>query len=351
MNLLYVCWLDAATTDIPLFTAQAWERRGHKVHLFPYDLCFANEAGGSVEDSIALSDRVLQQRVLAARINEACIRLCPDAVLFGATFVAPEFMRNLRRRHGVRIGFVLGYNNLLQRDVSESVSVADFVLVHDSYVIPLIQGTSNGRCPRVFGFGGAAEPREHTSLALSAWDRQRYGSDFVFLGGYSRHRAEMLDGLREKGLRIWGDSQGWARAWALTSCCSSEPVYGRKKTKIYNAAKIVVHIEDPEKNINSLSARVPEVLACGGFVLAQWTRDLEAAGFQDGVSVAWYTTPGELADKAGYYLAREDQRRQVSEAGKAHVLRSLTYDVAYGPILDAVEQSLAPRSPGGAGPC
>jgi spore maturation protein CgeB len=206
-------------------------------------------------------------------------------------------------------------------------------------MIPILKGRSNNRCQRVFSFAAAANPEEHKPLEISEWDRERYGGDVAFIGGYSEKRAEALKLLTRFALRIWGYPV-WSRASSLVGFCSDEPVYGLKKTKIYNACSIIVNVEDEEKNINSLSARVPEVLACGGFVITQWSKDLDAAGFEDAVSVATFRSHSELAEKVGYYLANPEERRRVSRKGRQIVLESMTYDAAYGSILDDVQASL-----------
>jgi spore maturation protein CgeB len=125
----------------------------------------------------------------------------------------------------------------------------------------------------------------------------------------------------------------------LMPFCSTEPVYGLKKTKIYNACKIVIHVEDEEKNVNSLNCRVPEVLACGGFVLTQWTRDLDTSGLRDGETVASFQSHSELVEKVEYYLSHPEERQLISEKGRRYVLENLTYDASYGGILDQVEAS------------
>ena len=120
-----------------------------------------------------------------------------------------------------------------------------------------------------------------------------------FIGGYSQNRAAAFIPLSRYKLRIWG-VPSWNHVPQLAASCSTEPVYGIKKVKIYNACKIIVNLEDDEKNINSLSCRVPEVLACGGFVISQHSHDLDATGLKDGESVATFSSSAELADKVAF---------------------------------------------------
>jgi glycosyltransferase involved in cell wall biosynthesis len=219
---------------------------------------------------------------------------------------------------------------------------ADFVIVHDSYVLPLVQGSTKGRNPHVFLMLGAADPREHRPLALSAEDRDAYGPNIAFVGGASPYRVSALSRLGALGLRIWGRPEAWRHAPQLLDCVSDEPVYGLKKSKIYGAAKVVLSLEDPEKQLNALNSRVPETLACGGFVLCNWSRDLEDAGFRDGVTVAWFRSLDEMAEKAEFYLREPELRREISARGRELVLRELTWERLAGDLaqrMQAVRQA------------
>ncbi len=56
-----------------------------------------------------------------------------------------------------------------------------------------------------------------------------------------------------------------------------------------------------------------------------------AARFQEG---------NDLPDKGRYKLANEETRQRMRDNGRTHVLRLMMHDVAYGPILAAVETPL-----------
>jgi spore maturation protein CgeB len=112
----------------------------------------------------------------------------------------------------------------------------------------------------------------------------------------------------------------------LSPCVSFEPVYGLKKIKIYNAASIIVNIEESARQMDTINPRICEVLASGGFVLANYTTDLENAGFRDGESIAWFKSHEEMAAKAAHYLSSPDARKRVAQKGRELVLNTLTYE-------------------------
>jgi spore maturation protein CgeB len=121
---------------------------------------------------------------------------------------------------------------------------------------------------------------------LTDWDRERYGCDIAFIGGAGPDRIAALPLLAHHDLKIWGVAEQWQSCPKVVPFVSAEPVYGLKKVKIYNAASMVLNLEESEKQLDAINPRIPEALACGGFVLTNHTGDLENAGFRDGESIA-----------------------------------------------------------------
>jgi spore maturation protein CgeB len=321
MRILCVAWMNPTSTDMPLFHVMQWRQMGHEVELIPFDLAVTDDPLVGFLNSIEGCEMEIGER----RIANACERFRPDLVLFFYHFMRVDPMKRLRAKHGCKIGFYLDNNNLLWRDTAQCMSAADFVTLHDRYVERLIRGTSAGRNPNVFYIPGAAEPEEHRPLELSPWDRSRYECGVAFIGGSGPDRLDALQRMQAHNLSIWGEADDWGRYPELRRFVSDEPVYGLKKTKIYNLAAIVLNLEEGEKQINAINPRICEVLASGGFVLTNHTAELEAYGFQDGVSIAWFHSPEEMEEKAAHYLSHPEHRRAISERGREIVFEKLTY--------------------------
>lgn len=337
MRVLYVTWLDPATTDYPLFLTLQWRRMGHEVQLLPYDLALFNRACVSLRDSLAVHDTEWSSSVLSEKVERVCADYRPDVLLFNGSVIIPEAMRRLRDRYKCLIGFTVGYNNLVERFVVESIRVADFLVVHDSYLLRILQGSRYDKTPHVFMLLSAAEPLEHHPIKLSREDVRDYGVEVAFIGGMGANRADALRGLPGFGLAIWG-GQEWKRIPELAACFRNEPIYGLKKTKIYNAAKIVLNIEDDEKQINAFSQRIPEVLACGGFVITDWHQDLEGTSLVDGESIVTFRSNNELREKVAYYLCNPTERKRISDNGRKVVLESMTYEHVATPLIRDIER-------------
>ena len=316
-----MAYLNPTSTDMPIFHVREWQFMGHEVELIPFDLAVSDDPWVGFLNSIEGCEMEIGER----RIAKACERFKPDLVLFFYHFMRVLPMKRLRAKHGCKIGFYLDNNNLLWKDTAQCMSVADFVILHDKYVEPLVKGTLAGRNPNVYYVPGAADPAQHRRLQLSEWDQARYGCEVAFIGGSGPDRLMALERLMNRRLRIWGEIDDWVRYPQFSRFVSCEPVYGLKKTKIYNAASIVLNIEEGEKQINAINPRICEVLCSGGFVLTNYTAELESYGFEDGVSVAWFHSLDEMEDKAAFYLERSDYRRRISDKGREIVVEKLTY--------------------------
>jgi len=323
MKVLIVAWMNPTATDLPLFHLNQWRAMGHEVEAFPYELEVVDEPRCQFLSGIENCSFELGER----RIAKACREYRPDLLLFFYHFMGVRVMERVRRECGCKVGVYLDNNHLLWRDTAQFMSAADFVVIHDRHVIPLVKGTLAGRNPHVFHLRAAAEPSEHRPVELTDWDRARYGCEIAFIGGCGPDRIAALPLLTKHDLKIWGKPQEWQSYADLMPCVSSEPVYGLKKVKIYNAASIVLNLEESEKQIDAINPRITEALACGGFVLTNHTDDLEDAGFRDGESIAWFKSHEEMVEKARYYLANPAARKRVSQNGREFVLRTFTYEL------------------------
>lgn len=333
MKILAVAWLNPTATDMPLFHVNQWRAMGHEVEVFSYDLEVMDEPWCGFLNSVENCWMEIGER----KIAKVCRKFRPDLVLFFYYFIRVVVMERLRRDYGCKVGFYLDNNHLLWKETAPFMSAADFVAIHDRYVIPLVKGSIAGRNPRVFHVRGAAEPSEHKPVELSSWDRARYGCEIAFIGGAGPDRMAALPLLIPHGLKIWGRAEEWESCPELRPCISSEPVYGLKKVKIYNAASIVLNLEESEKQIDAINPRIAEALACGGFVLTNYTKDLEDIGFRDGESIVWFRSNKEMVEKTIYYLANQAERERISRNGRNLVLDQLTYEKISQPWMRWME--------------
>ena len=127
-------------------------------------------------------------------------------------------------------------------------------------------------------------------------------------------------------MQIWGDE-----GWGTVAATHPSVVYrgkadsGSELTRIYAGADVNVDVNriyQPEV----ITARVFDVLACGGFMIAEHSKSL-AEEFRIGEEIVAYRTLAELEDMVKPYRNARDEAEAIAARGleavrKRHTMRS-----------------------------
>jgi glycosyltransferase involved in cell wall biosynthesis len=107
---------------------------------------------------------------------------------------------------------------------------------------------------------------------------------------------------------------------------------------VRNLRQIKVHVGLPSNNAKIMVARPFETMACGTFLLTYRTDD---SLFRDGEHCRMYDPdkPQELAELIRYYLAHEDEREAIAQAGHAEILRNYSSSQRMGEVLAIVARA------------
>jgi len=163
--------------------------------------------------------------------------------------------------------------------------------------------------------------------------------DVVFLAsGYSKARQQLVKKLRSlNGFSFGLYGQGWPDGWA-----KGENLYNFKEAcSAYRGAKISLG-DSQWPDSGFVSNRVFQALAAGGSVLAhQWFRDMDHLGLIDGQTCIIWQDFNELERKVRYYLAHEDKRRQIAEAGERLALDQHSFDNRVQELFQMLQRETA----------
>ena len=88
-----------------------------------------------------------------------------------------------------------------------------------------------------------------------------------------------------------------------------------------------------------LSLRVYDICGCGGFLMTNWQEELPEL-YEPGVEVEYFTSQDELMDKTSYYLAHEDERRDIAMKGYERTVAEHTYDIRIAQMIKMVYATL-----------
>ncbi len=135
----------------------------------------------------------------------------------------------------------------------------------------------------------------------------------------SEKRFNYLAKLTSFGVKVWGD-EGWHRLTAYGVTYSGRYAKHRGElNKVYSAGAINIdigRIYQPD----IVTMRVFDVLACGGFLIAEYSEAL-AELFEIGVEIVAYRSVKELYDKVKYYTENPDKAKVIAGEGRLAVLK------------------------------
>ncbi|MEN9784977.1 MAG: hypothetical protein RLZZ299_241 [Pseudomonadota bacterium] len=155
-------------------------------------------------------------------------------------------------------------------------------------------------------------------------EAQPDGADPVMMLGEvaaAEFRMGVVANLGRFGAHAWGD-EGWQAVVRHGVRYRGSAGHARQLTRIYGNGGIHVDVGRLYQ-LDIVTLRVFDVLACGGFVLAHHSEDL-AALFVLGEEIeSWRTVP-ELLEKVAWYLPRPQERARIAARGRARVLADHT---------------------------
>lgn len=132
----------------------------------------------------------------------------------------------------------------------------------------------------------------------------------------SEKRLTYLSQLGRYSLKVWGD-EGWQRAEDGGARYMGFAGHKYEINKIYSASSINIDINRLYQ-ADMVNMRIFDIMACGGFVIAEHSKDLNEL-FEIDYEVVTFKTLNELLEKVGYYLSNTDKAREIAHRGMTAV--------------------------------
>ena len=145
-------------------------------------------------------------------------------------------------------------------------------------------------------------------------DPQKWVAEIVA----SHKRIAYVSALADENIHVWGDAE-WKRIATKNRGMRymGAASFGHEMTLVYNGAGINVDVNRIYQP-DVVPLRVFDVLACGGFLIAEHS-DALAHLFKIGEELESYRTLEELEQKVAHYRAHPDEARSIAERGLAAV--------------------------------
>ncbi|GIW56720.1 MAG: hypothetical protein KatS3mg082_3124 [Nitrospiraceae bacterium] len=106
---------------------------------------------------------------------------------------------------------------------------------------------------------------------------------------------------------------------------------------VYRRARIVINIPRDDFPVDA-NIRCFEAMGAAALLVTPLPTELSALGFIEGEHFVGFTEERELVDKIAYFLARDEERQEIAEQGRAKVLREHTYDRRVESLLGVVQR-------------
>jgi spore maturation protein CgeB len=151
----------------------------------------------------------------------------------------------------------------------------------------------------------------------------------------SHRRAQALSTLAQlrngATVRVWGDD-GWCRLLPETIDYSGPVGHFHELTAVYNASRVNLDINRIyQRDIATM--RVFDVMACRGFLLADYSDDLGEL-FELESEVIAYRSLAEIPSLVKHFLNHPSEREQVAIAGYERVLKEHTIQMRVESMLN-----------------
>lgn len=162
---------------------------------------------------------------------------------------------------------------------------------------------------------------------------ERRGPDPAALLGEvasAEKRINVVARLAPFGVHVWGDD-GWKICEGAGVRYRGPAGHGQELNQVYSGSTINVDINRLYQ-ADIVTMRVFDILACGGFVLAEWGEALPEL-LEPGREVETWRTEEELHHKVRWYLDHPEAAREVARRGRERVLRDHTIRGRVGTLL------------------
>lgn len=202
-------------------------------------------------------------------------------------------------------------------DVIRSIPLFDCFFIWGKFLIQRLYENGAQRVEYLpFGY----DPDLFHPVPVMPAGRARFTADVCFAGTWERPREEILTQIADFDLSVWGNMWEKVPAYSpLRKNLKFTAVYGEELSKIFGCSKIILNFIRAQ-NGDANNFRTFEVPGFGGFLLTTRTAE-QCELFKEDQEIVCYSDVDELRDKIGYYLAHEDQRRKIAEAGHVRAER------------------------------
>lgn len=158
--------------------------------------------------------------------------------------------------------------------------------------------------------------------------------DVVYLGNnYSDKRKQLYNILRSLPYNVGIYGNGWEQADGVNYYDTTAG------DALYKRAKLTVSDQQWPEALGYLGNRPQQAMFAGCFVLHQYTDQLtQLTGLIDGAHLVMFRELDELPTLISEWLAKDDERQRIAEAGQWYTTEYLSWDMRVMQLLQMLER-------------
>jgi spore maturation protein CgeB len=168
--------------------------------------------------------------------------------------------------------------------------------------------------------------------------------DVLFIGYPEKERFESLQYLAKNGIKI--DIFGYPDKWIKfpfknhhkNLIIHNRFLEGKEYAKAISSSKITLcFLRKANRDLHT--SRSVEIPACGGFMLAERTKEHKLL-FEENKEAVYFSNNEELLEKVKFYLKNEKERKKIAQNGLRRTIESdYSYDNMVNKILKVINES------------
>lgn len=331
------------------------------VYLNYYD-SLAKMNGGGNEVIFFPADVILREKGIeatSADLKEIVFKEKPDIVFFGVGpgSIKKEVIKEITQKSGAAT-FTWSFDDHwgFYRSSKHSAHLYNWVFTTDPLAIEKY---------RKIGYKNAVfVPQCYNHFLYKPLNLPKI-YDVTFVGRPHGRRRKIIERLKNAGINVVCFGEGWPNGYV-----STEDII-----KVFSQSKINLNLSESSGNlwkqiasiffrrkfdrsigINSplkwydnfqmllarkkkqIKGRIFRVLGCGGFVLSESTEGLEGL-YEPGKEIECFSSFNELVEKIKYYLAHEEEREKIAQAGYQRSARDHTCEKRFNEMFKIMGQS------------
>jgi hypothetical protein len=203
------------------------------------------------------------------------------------------------------------YKITSSQNYMKSIPLFDYHITTKSYILDDMRKLG---AKQIHFSNNSYEASFHYPRILTDNEMQLMDSDVGFVGRWEKGRCESILYLAANGIKVkvFGDGK-WNEYKNISNLEVFPALMSENYSKALQAFKISLAFLS-KLNFDQQTTRSVEIPACGGFMMAERTKE-HLALFEEGKEAEFFTTNEELLEKCRYYLINEDERKRIAEAG------------------------------------